>query len=128
MPYGIVNRARICFGGISADFVHATNVETLLQGNVFFEKAVVQKTFNELEKSLNPYPDLEEASPEYRRKLACGLYMKFLLANAPNKIVKDEYKSGGALLKRGLSSGSQLYPTQKDKYPLTQPVQKLEGN
>lgn len=125
---GIVNSSRICFGGISADFVHATAIEDTLKGQCYYEKSVVEKIFTELPAALQPNAVLPDPSPEYRRKLACGLMLKFLLEVAPSDKVKPEYRSGGPILKRELSSGIQNFDTQKKFYPITQAVEKIEGN
>ena len=124
---GKVKDARICFGGIDPDFVHASAIEELLKGQIYYEKAVVQKIFTELPNVLHPNEVLPDPSPDYRRKLACGLLLKCLLDVAPAEKVKPEYKSGGPILKRDLSSGSQTFESQKKNYPLTQPVNKIEG-
>lgn len=110
---GKVNNARLCFGGISPEFVHATAIEDLLKGQVFHDKGVVQKAFTELAKILQPNSILPDPSPDYRRKLACGLLLKCLIDIAPADKVKPEFKSGGPILKRILSSGSQTFDSQK---------------
>ncbi|XP_059220297.1 uncharacterized protein LOC131995558 [Stomoxys calcitrans] len=124
---GIVKTARICFGGIRPDFVHATAVEESLQGQCFYDKGVVENLFSTLSSSLQPDAVLPNASPEYRMKLASGLLFKFLLVHSPRDRVRQDYISGGPLLKRELSSGLQTFDTQPSNYPVTQPVQKLEA-
>lgn len=122
-----IKNCRICFGGISTNFVHAWSIEELMKGQVYYDKILLEKIFSQLPKSLKPNITLREASPEYRRILACGLLYKCLLEIAPSDKVKSEYKSGGTLLMRELSSGTQTFVTNKKNYPVTQPVQKLEG-
>lgn len=124
---GKVNCARICFGGIEPKFVHAAGVEDLLKGQIFHDKTVVQNIFDNLANALQPSAALPEPSPEYRRKLACGLMLKCLLDISPTEKVKPEYRSGGAILKRDLSTGLQTFESQKKNYPLTQPIEKVEG-
>ncbi|GLV36468.1 Aldehyde oxidase 3 [Carabus blaptoides fortunei] len=48
-------------------------------------------------------------------------------ACAPKDKVNTKFESGGSRLERPLSSGKQTYETNKDLYPLTQPISKLEG-
>ncbi|TDG48782.1 hypothetical protein AWZ03_004685 [Drosophila navojoa] len=122
-----VKNARICFGGIRPDFVHATPVEQLLVGRNPFDNALLEQVFDKLSTLLQPDEVLPEASPAYRLSLACGLLYKFLLKHAPKEEVNEAFKSGAQLLQRPLSSGTQVYQTQQQNYPVTQAVQKVEG-
>ncbi|XP_013108698.2 uncharacterized protein LOC106087981 [Stomoxys calcitrans] len=124
---GKVGTSRLCFGGIRPDFVHAAAIEELLKGQSFYDKAVVEKIFTQLPTILQPNEVLPDPSPDYRSKLACGLMLKCLLECAPSEKVKPEFKSGGPILKRGLSSGIQTFSSQKKYYPVSQPVEKIEG-
>ena len=123
----IVGSARICFGNIRPDYVHAHNAEQLLVGRDLYDSATVVQVFEQLLASLEPEEMPPEASPEYRQKLACALFYKFLLGSAPKELVRQRFQSGGDLLVRPLSSGSQTFETIQKKYPVTKPVQKLEG-
>ncbi|XP_053958030.1 uncharacterized protein LOC128863105 [Anastrepha ludens] len=125
--WGLVNSARICFGGINPDFVHATGTEKLLAGNNLFDKETVAQIFKVLNAEVLPNDVLPDPSPEYRKALACGLFYKTLLRLAPAEKVRDEYKSGADILKRPLSSGLQTFETIEKNYPITQPIQKLDG-
>lgn len=122
-----VKSARICFGGIRPDFVHASTVEKLLVGQNPYENNSVEQTFNKLGEVIQPDEVLPDASPAYRSKLACGLLYKFLLKHAPSADISDKFRSGGQILQRPLSSGLQLFQTQKKSYPVTQAVEKVEG-
>ncbi|XP_005187945.2 uncharacterized protein LOC101901154 [Musca domestica] len=122
-----VINSRICFGGISPNFVHASAVEGILRGQCFHDKRVVEQIFSEMQTSVQPNENLTEASPDYRRKLACGLMLKFLLEAGPEDKVKPEFRSGGPLLKRELSSGIQIFATNEKFYPVTKAVKKIEG-
>ncbi|XP_064547330.1 uncharacterized protein LOC135434622 isoform X2 [Drosophila montana] len=122
-----VKNARICFGGIRPDFVHATAIEQLLVGRSPFDNALLEQVFVKLSTLVQPDEVLPDASPAYRLSLACGLLYKFLLKRAPQADVSDAFRSGGQLLQRPLSSGTQVYQTQKQNYPVTQAVQKVEG-
>ncbi|XP_044314571.1 indole-3-acetaldehyde oxidase [Drosophila rhopaloa] len=123
----IVRSARICFGNIRPDYIHDEQVEQLLPGKDLYDPATVAQIFQQLPASLQPEERPPEASPEYRQILACSLLYKFLLSTAPKERVRDSYRTGGLLLERPLSSGSQTFETIKKNYPVTQPVQKLEG-
>ncbi|XP_017009213.3 uncharacterized protein AOX3 [Drosophila takahashii] len=122
-----VKSARICFGGIRPDFVHASVIEKLLIGQNPYESNLVEQTFTKLEDLIKPDEVLPDASPAYRSKLACGLFYKFLLKHAPPAEVGEKYRSGGEILQRPLSSGLQVFETQKKNYPITQAVEKVEG-
>ncbi|XP_016926106.4 uncharacterized protein [Drosophila suzukii] len=123
----IVASARICFGNIRPDYIHDDQVEQLLAGRDLYDPATVSQIFQQLLATIQPEERPPEASPEYRQILACSLLYKFLLATSPKERVRDRYRSGGLLLERPLSSGSQSFETIKKNYPVTQPVQKLEG-
>ncbi|XP_017144225.2 indole-3-acetaldehyde oxidase [Drosophila miranda] len=123
----IVRSARICFGNIRPDYVHDQPMELLLPGRDLYDPATVTQIFEQLQGSLQAEERPPEASPEYRQMLACGLLYKFLLGSAPRDLVRENYRSGGLLLERALSSGSQTFETIKKNYPVTQAVQKLEG-
>ncbi|EDV93569.1 GH19389 [Drosophila grimshawi] len=122
-----VKSARICFGGIRPDFVHATAIEELLLGRNPFDNAWLEQAFAKLSTLLQPDEVLPDASAAYRVSLAGGLLYKFLLKHAPAASVNDAFRSGGKLLERALSSGTQVYQTKKENYPVTQAVQKVES-
>ncbi|XP_055372025.1 uncharacterized protein LOC129606005 [Condylostylus longicornis] len=122
-----VNSIRICFGGINSKFDRALSLETELIGLKLYEPETLAKSVQILESSLSPCNSLPDPSPQYRKKLAIGLFYKFLLNICPSNKIKSELKSGGSILTRGLSSGIQTFDTHKDKWPLTQPIQKVEG-
>ncbi|XP_039947447.1 xanthine dehydrogenase-like [Bactrocera tryoni] len=125
--WGIVNAARICFGNISPDFVHATATEAYLVGQNLFDKEVMAKIFVSLNNEVQPDDVLPEPSPTYRRALVCGLFYKTILKLAPAEKVRPEYRSGADILRRPLSSGTQTFETIEKNYPITQPVQKLDA-
>uniref|UniRef100_A0A0A1WXK0 Aldehyde oxidase 2 n=1 Tax=Zeugodacus cucurbitae TaxID=28588 RepID=A0A0A1WXK0_ZEUCU len=127
MLEGKVIFARICFGGIRPDFVHANEIESALVGQNLFENDTISNIFQNLISHLQPNAILPDASPEYRSSLAAGLLYKSFLKIAPEDKVKDAYKSGGDLLLRPLSSGTQSFETIEKYYPVTEAVQKLEA-
>lgn len=124
---GIVNSARLCFGGISPEFVHADKTEKLLFCKNLYDNETLQKALHSLTAEMSPDWVLPDASPEYRKNLAAALFYKFVLNTCPTKQINEEYVSGGTILERAISSGKQSFDTFKDRYPLTEKVPKYEG-
>ncbi|XP_023178817.2 probable aldehyde oxidase gad-3 [Drosophila hydei] len=124
-----VKNARICFGGIRPDFVHATVIEQLLVERNPFDNALLEQVFGKLSTLLQPDEVLPDASPVYRRKLACGLLYKFLLKAAAlrQQALGSRQVTGGALLQRPVSKGQQSFETFEQHYPVTKPTEKHEG-
>lgn len=50
---------------------------------------------------------------------------QFVLKTAPANSVSARNASGGTILDRPVSSGVQEFGTQKDKWPLTEPITKI---
>lgn len=123
----VVESARICFGGIDPSFIHATNTEKSLQGKNLYTNETLQSAISYLNNELSPDWVLPDASPEYRKNLAISLFYKFVLNTAPEDKVKPAHRTGGEILHRTLSSGTQMFDTYQDKFPLTKPVPKYEG-
>lgn len=124
---GVVKNARICFGGITPEFVHANKTEKLLVGKNLFENDVLQSALSSLTTELNPDWVLPDASPEYRKNLAAALFYKFVLNTCPVDLVDAKYVLGGSIVDRAISSGRQSFDTFKERYPLTENVPKYEG-
>ncbi|KAJ6635263.1 Xanthine dehydrogenase [Pseudolycoriella hygida] len=124
---GTVSCARLCFGGISPEFVHADKTEQLLIGKNLYENETLQTALHSITSEMNPDWVLPDAIPEYRRNLAAALFYKFVLHTCPTTDVNQKYISGGSILDRTLSSGTQSFDTFKDRYPLTEKVPKYEG-
>lgn len=124
-----VKRARICFGGIRPDFVHAKAIEQQLVGRNPFDNALMEQVFGQLTTLLKPDHVLPDASPDYRRKLACGLLYKFLLKSAAERqqSLAARHLTGGSLLQRPVSSGKQNFETFEQNYPINKPTEKHEG-
>lgn len=124
---GVVSSANICFGGITPEFVHAKKAEAFLIGKNLYENDILQETLHCLISELNPDWVLPDASPEYRKKLAAALFYKFVLNTCPLDKVSPEFVSGGTILDRAISSGTQSYDSFEDRFPLTETVPKYEG-
>lgn len=124
---GFISSARICFGGITPEFVHAKKTEKLLIGKNLYENELLQEAFHCLTSELNPDWVLPDACPEYRKNLAAALFYKFVINTCPSDIIGPEFISGGTILNRTISSGTQSYDSFDDRYPLTETVPKYEG-
>nr|XP_023021560.1 indole-3-acetaldehyde oxidase-like [Leptinotarsa decemlineata] len=122
-----VKSARIVYGGINAQFIHAVNTENLIKGQILFDNNLLRRAYKSLNQELQPDHVVGDASPEYRKNLAISLFYKFVLNIAPETVVSSRNKSGGTLLQRPVSTGVQEYGTNKSKWPLTEPVHKVEG-
>ncbi|XP_046967939.1 xanthine dehydrogenase/oxidase-like [Vanessa cardui] len=123
----VIEKATIVYGNISAAFIHATQTEKYLKGKNVFSNNVLQGAISRLNTELVPVDDPAEPTPAIRKKMAIGLFYKFILSIAPISILKPIYQSGGTPLTRPLSSGKQDFQTDSSLYPLNQPVQKLEA-
>lgn len=51
--------------------------------------------------------------------------LQFVLKTAPANLVSAKNASGGTLIERPVSTGTQEFGTQKDKWPLTKPITKI---
>lgn len=122
-----VNSSRICFGGIGARFSRATQLERYLLNKPLFEVAIIREALNVMQVELEADNTLPEPSPEYRVKLAQGLFYKFLLAIAPKIKVDSSFVTGGNILRRTLSSGRQFFDRHDIDYPVKNPTEKHEG-
>ena len=120
--------ARICFGGIDPKFIHAEKTEAALVGKDPFDNATIQNALNVLKDELKPDWVLPDASPEYRKNLALSLFYKFILNIAPDTKKSSKFKSGGKLLERDLSSGTQVFDTYEKNWPLTKNIPKIEAD
>uniref|UniRef100_A0A240PKA6 Indole-3-acetaldehyde oxidase n=1 Tax=Anopheles epiroticus TaxID=199890 RepID=A0A240PKA6_9DIPT len=124
--------SNICFGGIDPKFTHALNTEEFLKGKNLLTNETIQGALKTLASELSPDWVLPDASPEYRKNLALSLFYKFNLyvADVLNIPVKSEYKSGGSVLERPISSGLQQYDTnqqEQEQWSLMRKVPKIEG-
>lgn len=123
----IIASARMCFGGINPKFIHASDTETFLNGKNLHTNETLQIAIKVLKNELKPDQAMLDASPEYRRQLAISLFYKFVLSTCNENLIQPEHKSGANILQRPLSSGTQIYDTRKDEYPLTEPIVKYDG-
>ncbi|XP_034832567.1 uncharacterized protein [Maniola hyperantus] len=125
--FSSIDSIRIVYGNIAPDFIHASQTEAYLKGKNLFNNTVVQRAIEVLNKELVPMEMPPAQSAWTRKKMAIGLFYKFVLNLTPEGIVSPRYLSGGQLIVRPLSSGKQVFQTDPTLYPLNQPVMKLEA-
>ncbi|XP_022112869.2 indole-3-acetaldehyde oxidase [Pieris rapae] len=117
--------SNIVFGNMGPDFIHAKQTENFLQGRDIFNEEVVKSALHTLEEELAPIENPPEPSPFCRKAIALGLFYKAILSLSPS--VNPRFKSGGDILSRPVSHGTQTYDTDNTLWPLNQPVMKLEA-
>lgn len=95
-------------------FVHAKQTEEFLRGKNVFDASVLTGAFQVLSEELQPDANPLDASPEYRKQLALGLFYKSILRIAPSTVNVDvKLRSGATLLQRPLSSGQQSFTSDE---------------
>ncbi|CAG0884273.1 unnamed protein product [Darwinula stevensoni] len=114
------------FGGIRADFDHATQTESFVVNKSLADEGVLQAALNILGGEIQPDSQPADASPTYRRTLAQALFYKWVLGIV-GEVAGGRMRSGGSGLERPLSSGKQSYTTDKDTYPISEPIPKVEA-
>ncbi|KAK9891892.1 hypothetical protein WA026_017378 [Henosepilachna vigintioctopunctata] len=122
-----VQRARIIFGNIHANFIHASRTELFLIGKELFNNTTLQGCLNSLADELKPENLPPEPSPAFRKQLAISLMYKAFLSFAPSEILNSKVRSGGANMARPVSRGIQDYETNESLYPLTRAIPKIEA-
>ncbi|XP_013136142.1 PREDICTED: indole-3-acetaldehyde oxidase-like [Papilio polytes] len=121
----VVTSCCLVFGNISPDFIRARETENILKGKNLYADVTLQKALSKLNQEIVPKDFPPEPSVHCRKAIALGLFYKAILSKAPS--VNPRYKSGGSLLDRPVSTGTQHFDTNKSLWPLNQPVQKLEA-
>lgn len=119
--------ARIVYGGINGKFSHAKITEAFLIGKDIFTNAILRDAVDILSLEIKPDWVLPDASPEYRKKLAISLFYKYILSIIPKNRLRPQFKSGGRILEREISSGSQIFQTTESRYPMTQALTRVDG-
>lgn len=119
--------ARIGYGGINPQFTSATITEGLLVGRDLYTTETLKAAITSLNEEVEPDWVLPDASPEYRKELALSLFYKFVINTSPTGRTRPQFLSGGEILERGLSSGTQSFQTQPDRYPLSLAMHRVDG-
>lgn len=92
-----------------------------------YTNETLQQALESLKDEVRPDWILPDASPDYRKNLALSLFYRFVLNTCPPGKISSKNQSGANNLVRPLSSGSQTFETDKNKWPVNQPVLKYEG-
>jgi len=79
------------------------------------DKRVLKTALETLHRELQSDHMLPDYSPEFRKILAEGLFYRFVLSIKPEN-VNPKLRSGGSILKRGLSSGKHTMTDFKNIY------------
>ncbi|XP_073945873.1 aldehyde oxidase 1-like [Choristoneura fumiferana] len=121
--------ARIVYGGLSPQFVHAKETERYLVGRKLFTNETLQAAIRVLEHELVVVKNPPEPSVEYRKNLAINLFYKGLLSLCPGSVLGARYGSGGVTLSstRPVSDARQIFTTNPALYPINKPVEKAEA-
>ncbi|XP_011261213.1 xanthine dehydrogenase/oxidase [Camponotus floridanus] len=123
----VLEKPNIIFGGINENFLHAKSTEVLFtHQQSIFDKNIFKAALETLHNELDPDHVLPDYSPEFRKTLAIGLFYKFVLSIKPENM-NPQFLSGGTILERGLSSGTQDYESDKNMWPVNKPTIKLEA-
>ncbi|XP_059061562.1 uncharacterized protein LOC131854459 [Achroia grisella] len=122
----IIKEATCAFGNISTEFIYANRTNIYLRNKNIFNNKILQRAIKELNDELRPI-EYTLYSKETRKKLAIGIFYKFILSIAPSSFIDPRYRSGRELLHRPISHGTQSYQTDSSLYPINQPLPKLEA-
>ncbi|XP_023954124.2 uncharacterized protein LOC112057811 [Bicyclus anynana] len=122
-----IDKISIIYGNISPEFNHASQTEAYLRRKSLCNNNVLQGAVTLLSKEITPKDSPPKPSPWARKRLAIGLFYKFVLSLAPEGTVPSRYESGGEIITRPLSSGLQSFQTDPKLYPLNKPIMKLEA-
>ncbi|XP_055329954.1 uncharacterized protein LOC129582465 [Paramacrobiotus metropolitanus] len=133
----IADKPIIVYGSIGPHFARAHKTEAFLagkdgciikghHGKDLADPAVLQETLRVLKAEIQPEYDPAEPSTEYKQALSLSLFYKFAL-EAVGELADSRYRSAVGYIHRPVSHGTQHWQTNKDKWPLTKPIPKLEA-
>ncbi|XP_043217578.1 indole-3-acetaldehyde oxidase-like isoform X1 [Amphibalanus amphitrite] len=122
----ITEKPTLLFGGISKTFVHASATEEFLTGKSLLDAATVSGALAALQAEVVPDADPELSATEYRASLTTSLLYKVILYTLGDRL-PEHLRSGGEDITRPPVVGSQKFDTDKDLWPVNQPVPKLEA-
>ncbi|ODN02750.1 putative aldehyde oxidase 1 [Orchesella cincta] len=122
--FTVSTKPSICYGGINPNFVHAKATEEHLVGKQL--KNALMSALQTLTREAVPNLSPPSTSPEHRLGLAQSILYKFILG-VLRQSVQPRLRTGADDVERGLNIGTQTYDTDKSKWPLYQPIPKLES-
>lgn len=122
----VTSKPLILYGGINPDFIHADQTEEFLTGRSLLEPSVVMDAATVLSSEVQPDSQPQDASPQYRSSLAQTLLYKAVLSIL-GEAVSPTLVSGGSLITRPLSSGTQAFEEKVDMLPVGKPIPKVEA-
>nr|XP_032518556.1 indole-3-acetaldehyde oxidase-like [Danaus plexippus plexippus] len=123
----LLESATIVYGGISNTFIHAEITEGILAGKDPFTNETLQLALGTLLGEIKPEHNPPDPSVDFRKMLAVSLFYKAILYLCPDDVINPIYRSGGEILKRSISNGTQSFETDRNLWPLNQPVNKIEA-
>ena len=116
------------FGGLSPNFIHATDTEQYLSGKALNDQNVLNRAFQILSNELVTDNNPANASPAYLKSLALSLFYKYVLYVNRNEISARNLSALESVYEsRALSSGVQTFQTDPTTYPVTKPAPKLNA-
>ncbi|KAL4225423.1 hypothetical protein ACF0H5_016113 [Mactra antiquata] len=125
----VTEKPIISIGGMNDTFHRATATENFLYGKQLSSPYAISGALSTLAQELKPTSSIGLPSPAYRRNVACALLYKYFLYVMGDS-AGFRFRSGFEVLHdtRPLSSGVQTYDTNKQEWPLNEPLKKLEAN
>jgi xanthine dehydrogenase/oxidase len=124
----IVLECSMVFGGLSRNFVHASQTESFLLKKPLNDEKVLAESFQILFNELITDNDPVLSASSYRKSLAVSLFYKYLLFVNKNTLSPRLQSAFDNLIEaRALSSGKQDFPTNPSTFPVSKPMSKLNA-
>lgn len=143
----VQEKPSLVYGGISGDFIHATDAETYLVGKSLNDQVTLDAVFASLDSQVFPDDDPVLSSAEYRVHLTKALFFKVKLGSifdlngfshvnyyssqfvihTLGSAAKPNLSSAATQIDRGVSSGAQDFTPNQENFPIGEPIEKLEA-
>ncbi|KAJ8955360.1 hypothetical protein NQ318_003457 [Aromia moschata] len=126
--YKIMPRAQNAHALVNAGFLLKMDVKYTVKSVRIVYGCINQSLHMQiLSEELVPDFELPDPKPQFRKNLAIALLYKYILSITPTKHISKNHVSGGNILHRPVSIGTQDFDTNKALYPLSQPIPKIEA-